>query len=406
MLDTVAQSMQHLSAQINGIFRYYLRLLDDEFAFAAAVQVPQVATIFDAAQGRHIDFAGERLTLTQLIALIAYRYGFMSVRKIGHGGYAVVLGHDPQTEETARIMFNRPLAELRRVLRLVPDHHVQNIIGDPVNPTRPFDVQLDANNEPIRDPEYPLLLSDLFLLPRHTTKIVLRDARGEIMMAGGRPAILHCQLLPEAIAMNDSRLDQQMAIQSGERLAAGLATLGVSVADAHGGNGGVLVSPVGKPILRIGRGTDGKMGRHYVPIVLDFGYYSRIGPRTLSEMLLAYGVTIEMMAGTLEQTLPHIAAPLLTVLYDETRPLSERFQHVINESGLRRATFGRLLYFVDPPIVYRNMWIDHTRVAWESIRDNNYPALRDQSRLRTMYPTYNEITFPQHIETYDLQLMG
>lgn len=404
MFDTVAQSVQQLAKHIQGIFQYYQRLLDDEFAFAANVQVPQVATIFEAVAGRTLNFAGQELTLPELIALVAYRYGFMQVRRRGHGGYAVVLGHDPDSERITRFMNNRPAAEMRRVLRLVPDHHVQNVVGNALQPTRPFDVQLDDNNDPIRDPDYPLLLSDLFLLPRHTTKIVLHDDNGDVLQAGGRPAILHCQLLPEVIEMRDGRLDQQMAVEAGERLAAALATLGAAVADAHGGNGGVLVGPSGKPILRIGRGFDGKMARHYVPIVLDYGYYSTIGPRSLATLLLHYGVTVAMMNTALGMTLPHLAAPLQALLHDATLPLDERYRRVIAESKLRRSTFGRLLYYVDPPVVYRNMWIDHTQHHWDTIKTTNYPELRDQSRLRTLYPVYDERIFPQHIETYHLQV--
>jgi hypothetical protein len=141
--------LESLSNQIQGIITHYTRMLDDEFLFAAAAQVPQVATIFDRVGTVPLHFRGEDLTLTELLTLIAYRYGLEAVSVIGHGGYAIVLSsRAPDGDEDT---------SQRRVLRLVPEHHVRDVTGQPGN-RREFDVRLAADGSPLRNPDYPLLL--------------------------------------------------------------------------------------------------------------------------------------------------------------------------------------------------------------------------------------------------------
>lgn len=354
MSDDSTATLDHLTGQFSGVFNYYRRMLDDEFIFASAAQVPQAATIFDTAAGNRLYFGGQALTLAQILALIAYRYGFSSVRRVGHGGYAVVVGHDP-----AEAIPADPLdTDLRRVIRMVPDHHVQNVLGHADRP-RPFDVRLDAHNEPIRDPNYPLLISDVFLLPRHTIRLVLVDGNGGVMQAGGWPAILHCQLLPEVVPLNDSRLDRRMALAAGEMLATALAALGVVVADAHGGNGGVLLGRSGDPLTFHDPVTD---QQQYFPVVLDYGYYAEIGPRTLSEVLARAGV----MATAAD----------------------DRWQ------------VARLLY--QAHLFRPEIWIDRSETRWKTVKEKSYPPLHHQSRL--IYPAFDEILFPQRIETYHIPI--
>lgn len=382
-----------LTDQLGGIFSAYQRMLDDEFMFASAMQVPQAATIFDIMAARVLPIGMNSVTFPELIALIAYRYGFRNVRRVGHGGYAVVFGHGEHMPGV-RI-------ELRRVLRLVPDHHVQDVMGNPDIPQRSFDVRVDKHNEPIRDPYYPLLLSDLFLLPRHTTKLIFLDIRGEPLQAGGKPAVLHCQLMPQVIPLNQpAGLDRKMADEAGDLLSVALASLGVSVSDAHTGNGGVLVDRDGEPLIFKRPLRDGTIKESYVPVVLDWGYYSEIGPRMLSQILASHGVTVQMVRALLDK---HGRAS--DGLDDESQPLHKRFERVIREADLGKREFGRLLYDVDMPIFTPEMWIRRSMHQWETIKEQTYPALHDQSRLNILYPTYHEILFPQRVEEYRLMTL-
>lgn len=360
------QILPHLDAlhnQMRGILNAYRRMLDDEFLFAAAVQVPQVAVIFERAGDAPLHFRGEALSLAELLTLIAYRYGFQQVQRIGQGGYAVVLGNP-----------NPAASQPRRVLRLVPEHHVRSVVADSAV-TREYDVRLDEQQEPIRDPDFPLLLSDLFLLPRHTTRLVFQRSDGTIAQAAGHPAILHCQLLPEVKAFNEEGLNRQMAQQAGELLETALATLGVSVADAHGGNGGVLLGADGEPLVQ--RSSDaGDAAQRYTPLVLDYGYYSAIGPRQLAALLWRHGVWEGQSQTALAET--------------------------IKQSPDTPGTFGRWLYRVG--VVNPNIWITPAQDRWQTIKEQTYPALRDQSRLSRLYPDYDEVLFPQRIETYTFQV--
>jgi len=377
----ILPELEPLANQLRGIVSYYRALLDDEFMFGAAVQIPQAAAIFDRVAQRPITFAGEELRLNELLTLIAYRYGFMDVQEVGHGGYAIVIGHREGGVSAG---------DQRRVLRFVPDHHVRTITANG-RPAYEFDVRLDASGEPIRDPAYPLLLSDLFLMPRHTTKLVFHDAAGQAIQAGGYPASLHCQLLPQVRAFNSPDLDRRLAEDAGNLLEAALATLGVSVADAHGGNGGALVGPDGTAIIR--RNAGETSGGHYIPVVLDYGYYSQIGVKTLAELLARYGVTPPMVEGMLARHAPGIALP-----HDGPWPV--RLAHVIGHSGLPRSTFGRLLYAVDPPILDPSIWIDPAEDHWRTTKEKTYPPLQSRSRLSRLYPDFDEVIFPQRIEAY------
>lgn len=400
MSDTVAVVHQRLTEQIGGLVGHYCRMLDDEFLFASAVQVPQVATIFDRMRRQALPFAGDTMTLPQLLALIAYRYGFTSIKPMGHGGYALVIGHHDDAVPS-------PEQDLRRVLRFVPDHHVPDVTGQPDKP-RSFDVRLNTADEPIREVAYPLLLSDLFLLPRHTTRLVFQNERGELIQAGGRPAILHCQLLPEVIALNQTGLNQEMARAAGELLEAALATLGVSVADAHGGNGGVLVGPDGQPMIFQRRREDGTQITRYVPVVLDYGYYAEIGPKTLASVLVRNQVTLPMMSSLLDgyarNLEPSLRDTLQGLLRDDSLSVEARFAEIIQKCGLPRQTFGRLMYRVEPPILITQTWIDYSQRHWQTTKERSYPPLYDQSRLTTLYPAYDEILFPQRIEEYRFTL--
>jgi len=352
-----------LHSQMRSILNMYQRMLDDEFLFAAAVQVPQVAVIFDQAGEKPLSFRGEILSLAEILTLVAYRYGFDSVRRVGQGGYAVVLGNKT-------ISVDQP----RRVLRLVPEHHVRNVVADS-QPPHEFDVRLDAEQEPIRDPAYPLLLSDLFLLPRHTTRLVFRQADGEIATAAGHPAILHCQLLPEMKPLNGDGLNRQMAQQAGDLLEAALATLGVSVADAHGGNGGVLIGEDGEPIVHAVTEND----QHYIPLVIDYGYYSSIGARKLAQLLLHYAAT------------------------DPNMPSSQStLADMISQADQSPGQFGRRLHTAS--VVEPRTWIMPAEHRWQTVKEQTYPALRAQSRLSQLYPDYDEVLFPQRIETYTFHI--
>lgn len=404
MPEHIVPHLERLTRQINGIFSYYSRMLDDEFLFAAGAQVPQAATIFDATAGKAVSFSGGNLSIPYLIALIAYRYGFTGLERIGHGGYAVAFSHDSHSRQHHQQSALPDAHEVRRVLRLVPDHHVPDITGSPQQ-FRPFDVELDADNNPIRRSDYPLLLSDVFLLPRHTTRLVFHTDDGDIIPAGGRPAILHCQVLPQVIPLNSSDLNRQMAHEAGELLEIALATLGVRVADAHGGNGGVLVGMDGNPLLFSYRLPDGTPAQQYIPVVLDYGYYSQIEASRLADLLIYHGVTTAMMQETMDTHL-HGAQHdgLRAILQDDHCPLKVRFSTIIAQSGLDRAIFGRILYRVEPPGLLPEIWIHRTQQVWETIKEQSYPPLNHQSRLETIYPAYDEMLFPQHIEEYHLPL--
>jgi hypothetical protein len=370
--------LENLSKQFDGIISHYTRMLDDEFLFGAAAQIPQVATIFDRVQQHELSFHGENVTLIELLTLIAYRYGFEDIRIMGHGGYAIVFGHRHD---------GLPHAETqRRVLRMVPDHHMRDIIAGP-NTTNEFDVRLKDDLDPLRDPDYPLLLSDLFLIPRHTTKLVFYDESGEIIQAGGHPAILHCQLLPEVRAFNQLSADKTLADAAGESLRAALATIGVSVADAHGGNGGVLMGGDGQPIvhqLRNGQAT-------YIPVVLDYGYYAQIGPRTLATILIEAGAT--------RQEIEKIAVdPAVDPQPDDS--FTAYVAQVIAQSELPRSRFGRLLYELCSDSLDAHIWIERAEHQWQTAKERTYPALQAQSRLERLYPDYDEVIFPQRIEEY------
>lgn len=373
--------LENLSAQMQGIISHYMRMLDDEFLHGAAMQIPQAATIFDRVFRHSLHFHGEDLTFTELLTLIAYRYGFEDVRILGHGGYAIVLGHRhegiPQGETQ------------RRVLRLVPDHHVRDIIARPDNPHE-FDVRLKDNREPLRDARYPLLLSDLFLMPRHTTKLVFCHEDGDVMQAGGYPAILHCQLLPEVRAFNQLEAHTTLVTAAKDLLQAALASLGVGVADAHGGNGGVLIGSDGQPVLHDAQGVP-----TYIPVVLDYGYYSRIGARSLATILTEAGVTRPMVA-----SIPSVAS----VAPQPGESLVAYLTRAIEQSGAPRSHFGRLLYQARPGFLNASIWIDRTEHLWKTTKERAYPPLRAQSRLERLYPNYDEVIFPQRIEEYTFRI--
>ncbi len=364
-----------LSNQMQGIVSHYRRLLDDEFLFGAAVQIPHVATIFDRVGDKNLHFSGEDVSFVELLTLIAYRYGFENVQLVGQGGYALVLGHKERQH-------------LRRVLRLVPEHHVRDIVAR-TTPPRSFDVRLDGDGEPIRDPDYPLLLSDLFLMPRHTTKLVFWESDDAVMQAGGYPASLHAQLLPEVCAFSSINLDQRMAQRAGDLLEVALATLGVSVADAHGGNGGVLVGEGGRHVVA----HDGNGETDYVPVVLDFGYYAQIGARTLARLLIRYGVTDETLR-------THVPVPVPAGVATDVDPLAE----VIEQGTVPRHTFGRLLYHLPAARLNPSMWIKPAQDHWHTTKEQTYPSLLAQSRLAYLYPDYDEVSFPQRIEAYNFKV--
>lgn len=394
-----AAILRQLAQQINGLMAGYLRMLDDEFLFAAGTQVPKVATIFEINDRKVLPFGVNTVTLPELLALIAYRYGFTSIRHMGQGGYAIVIGHDPDHAFPQAEAPTDP--ELRRVIRFVPDHHVQNILARP-DQRRPFDVLLDEHNEPIRDPAFPLILSDVFLLPRHTIKLVFHDAQGKIRQAGGSPAILHCQLLPEVIPLNASGLNQAMAQAAGLLLETVLASFGTHIADAHGGNGGVLLDAAGEPLRFTTPRPDGTLHTQYIPVVLDYGYYSEIGPKRLAAILAQHQVTPAQVAGIIA-ALPQ-AADLRALLDDAAQPLEARYAAVIAAAGCPRQAFGRLLYQVTPPAILPQLWLDQSEAQWRTTKEKNYPPLHDQARLNVLYPVYDEILFPQRIEEYHLTL--
>ncbi|GAB4511044.1 MAG: hypothetical protein OHK0046_08600 [Anaerolineae bacterium] len=387
MPDQILPHLVELSAQITGIVSRYCTMLDDEFLFGAAMQVPQVATIFDRVNSHRLNFRDEHLRLAELLTLIAYRYGLEAVRVMGHGGYALVLGHSGAP--------TLPDAQ-RRVLRLVPEHHVRNIIAT-TTPTYEFDVRLDADHEPIRHAQYPLILSDLFLMPRHTTKLVFYSPDGQVVQAGGYPASLHCQLLPEVRAFNSPLLDQRLAREAGDLLEAALATLGVSVADAHGGNGGALIGADGNPIVERRALPNGEIREFYVPVVLDYGYYARIGARTLASILVRYGVTEEMVRACLKIHAPDYVMPQQT-------PWLDCLSTLIEDSGLPRTTFGRLLYNTEHTWIDPTIWINLAEDQWRTTKEKMYPPLQAQSRLSRLYPDYDEVLFPQRIEEYTFTL--
>ncbi|NJL92245.1 MAG: hypothetical protein HC915_00245 [Anaerolineae bacterium] len=379
MSASIGPQLLELTRQVAGILNRYRRMLDDEFLFAAGAQVPQAATIFELAAEHPLPLASEALPLAEVLAQIAYRYGFSQVQLLGNGGYAVVLGHTQAPLPSAS-----QRADLRRVLRLVPDHHVPNVLGRPGHP-RPFDVALDAENEPLRDPAYPLLLSDLFLLPRHTTKLVFHAPDGQVAQASGQPAVLHCQLLPEVIPFNATRLNRQLANAAGDLLEAALASLGASVADAHGGNGGALVQPNGEPLTFTQTLPNGTQTQHYVPVVLDYGYYAEIGPKHLGRVLARCGVQAEQVAALVPQA--------RSVLQPSNRPLAELYGEVIANAELPRRAFGRLLYDLEPPMLRPDIWIELADANWRTIKGKVYPPLHHQARLASLYPAYDEIIF-------------
>jgi hypothetical protein len=247
----------------------------------------------------------------------------------------------------------------------------------------------------------------LFLVPRHTTKLVFQQADGEMLRAGGYPASLHCQLLPEVRPFNVSlqsgasrqeALNSRMAEEAGHLLEAALATLGVSVADAHGGNGGVLVGKDGRPIIHRTRLSDGTLREQYIPVVLDYGYYSRIGPRTLADVLVRYGVTFEMVAQCM------VLNGRKRVQPRDNLSAVENITTVIENTDLPRHIFGRLLYRVIPHRLDPFIWIDRADRHWQSVKEKTYPPLEAQSRLSRLYPQYQEVLFPQRIEQYAFTL--
>lgn len=387
-MDDAQPILEQLTRQIGGIMAGYQRMLDDEFMFAARVQVPQVATIFDFAQEHPFTWKGETRTLAQWLALIAYRYGFRSVTRLGHGGYAVVLGHGADRDPA------RDAMPSRRVLRLVPEHHVQNIVREgPFDDARPFDVYLDKNDKPIRRPDYPLVLSDLFLLPRHATRLVFYERDGQVAKAGGHPAVLHCQLMPEVKPLNSDGLDQMMAREAGEMLEAALATLGVRVADAHGGNGGVIVGQDGRAMVDEDFASGHR--RRYVPLVLDYGYYAGMSARQMARLLALHRVRTEQVRDLLRARRQDRRAGLLLDATELT--LEQRYAEVIDVSGLHPAVFGRLLHEIDPPLINPSMWISRSEKRWVSVKEQTYPPL--SSRVE---PAYDEFIFPQRVESHDL----
>lgn len=378
--------LSHLHHQIAGIMGYYQRMLDDEFLFASAAQVPQVITIFERIGTTLLPFNGGAITLPELLTLIAYRYGFNSIRTVGHGGYALVIGHDDDD------LAARPEGDIRRVLRFVPEHHVQDVTGNPDH-QRAFDVRLGADNQPIRDPACPLILSDLFLLPRHTTRLAFYGHDGNLLQAGGYPAVMHCQLLPEVLPLNAAHVSRAVAEQAGDILETALASLGVSVADAHGGNGGLLLDSFGRPLLRE---RDGRS--EMIPVVLDYGYYSEIGPQRLGGILARCGVPDAALRAVLEQA--GRLADCVRWLDDPTLSAEQRYAEVIRHAALTTQTFGRLLHQVQPSVLSADLWLDHSAEHWRTIKERSYPPLQDQARLNVLYPVYDEMILPQHIEHY------
>ncbi len=379
-----AQILPQLSPllnQMSGIISYYRHILDDEFMFGAAAQIPHVATVFDRVGQGVLHFAGEDVSLSELLTLIAYRYGFEGVRMVGNGGYAIVLGHEDNTSF-------RP--QERRVLRFVADHHVRDIVAKDAK-QNDFDVQLNAHGEPIRGTQYPLLLSDLFLMPRHTTKLIFRDNTGSIIQAGGYPAILHCQLLPEIWSFTHSRLDQRMAKNTGDLLESALTTLGVSIADAHGGNGGVLIGADSQPILWQPAHGD----THYVPVVLDYGYYAKVGSRMLATILIRHGLTPAILRESLGIEVSD------TPPYQPTDAWITELRALIEASPLPRSAFGKLLHQLQPHRLNPDIWVDRAEHNWHTLKERMYPALQAQSRLSRLYPDYDEVIFPQRIEEYN-----
>lgn len=377
--------LETLSTQLHSILSHYRNMLDDEFLFGAAIQVPQVATIFDRVWNNSLRFGGEDLSFIELLTLIVYRYGFEEVQLMGHGGYAIVLGH--KADQSAS-------QHQRRVLRLVPEHHVRNIVAQSETDNE-FDVRLDDNGEPVRNTDYPLLLSDLFLMPRHTTKLVFREANGEVAQAGGYPASLHCQLLPEARAFNKPQINQRIAKDSGNLLEAALATLGVSVADAHGGNGGGLIGNDGQPLIH--QIADQAETQHYIPVVLDYGYYAQIGARTLASILVRFGVTEKIVY-------THLDIHAQNVITENANTWLECLTEIIAQSGLPRSAFGQLLYHVPSSFLNPYIWIDPAEHHWKTTKEKTYPPLQAQSRLQHLYPDYDEVIFPQRIEEYNFTL--
>ncbi|MEO0597868.1 MAG: hypothetical protein AAF126_17290 [Chloroflexota bacterium] len=382
--------MTALSQQLQGMISRYRIMLDDEFVFGSGAQMPQVATILDRAGDTWLRFKTEQVTLTEMLTLIAYRYGFESLRQMGHGGYAIVMTH-AQT-------FSVKTEAQRRVFRLVPDHHVRDVLRNPADP-RPYDVELDANNEPIRHPDYPLILSDLFLLPRHTTKLIFHERNGKVAQAGGYRALLHCQLLPEVRALNSIGLDTQKAKDAGNLLEMALATLGVAVADAHGGNGGVLLNRAGDPLTFDIPQADGTTEAHYIPVVLDFGYYSTIGSKRLARVLENYGVTPTMMHDCLRQQGYEPDIPTEIDL-SNSETVQAHYIDLIEKTDIPRHLLGRLLYHTQPQVLYPKMWIEYAEHHWETTKEHHYPALDAQSHLVGLYPQYDEVVFPQKIEEY------
>lgn len=375
----ILPKIENLSQQVQGILSRYQWMLDDDFLFADGAQIPQVATIFDRMANQALQFQGDDVSLSELLTLVAYRYDLDDIHVVGHGGYAIVIG-------------NRDISQSPRVMRLVPEHHVRNIVVESDN-APDFEVRLDDEREPIRDATYPLILSDLFMMPRHTTKLIFQTADGKPVQAGGYPASLHCQLLPRVHPFNQPGLDQQLARQSGELLALALASLGVSVADAHGGNGGVLMDADGQPIFHTTRQSDGTLISQYIPVVIDYGYYSRIGTRTLAEMLIKSGVTHAQVQSCLLQHAPNTRV--------EDRQLSvDSLATIMDQSGLSPAIFGRLLYDILPARLNPLMWINHATHHWQTAKERTYPPLKTRSRLARLYPEFDEVVFPQRIEEY------
>jgi len=126
-----------------------------------------------------------------------------------------------------------------------------------------------------------------------------------------------------------------------------------------------------------------------VPIVLDYGYYSRISPKHLAEVLVRNGVTVDLI----QRIAPEYAPT-------DARPLTAHLAEIIAQSDQPRAYFGRWLYQVEPAVLDPHMWINRSKQQWETVKERAYPTLREQSRLSRLYPDYDEVIFPQRIETY------
>ncbi len=379
MPHRVLPHLEGLLKQISGVMRRYRLMLDDDLLFGAGVQVPQVATIFDIVSDRRLRFSGEDLQLSELLTLIAYRYGLEDIHVIGHGGYAIVLS--AATTESA--------FQQRRVVRLVPDHHVRDLAG--AGTRRSYDIQLDAKGEPIRLNSTSLLLSDLFLVPRHTTLLSFQDGDGGFLQAAGYPAKMHCQLLPEVRALNHPDLNPSMAHDAGALLEAALATLGVAISDGHGGNAGALLNADGTPVIY--RTKYGKT--FYVPVVIDYGYYTRVGSRRLAELLVTYGVTEKMVQALLDAKNVSLSSEL---------SWPDGLQYVIETSELQAHDFGSLLLDVPEPFLDTGIWINQAEHQWQTVKERTYPPLQDQARLSRLYPQYDEVLFPQRIEEYEFQV--